>query len=104
MLKKRLSVRTALYTFLNDLLMVMMLMLFCHFGEFLSTDLFIFWFYLSGCPFEYLLSLQTVISIFYKLSILHHFLYIVGNPWLIIAKVSPTHVTEQLLFGKILYL
>src|SRR5690349_5873768 len=80
--------------------MMMVLMCFHHFGKFFRRNVFILRLYLSAGPLKYFLSLYTAISIFHIFSVLHHFFYIVSYPWLVVAKVSATHIAEQLLFCK----
>src|SRR4029078_3666162 len=83
--------------------MMVVLMLFVHFGKFFDAYFFFSWLYLLFSQFKYFLCLNSIISIFYIFAILHHFFCIIFYPGLLIIQGIHSHITEQLLFGKISY-
>jgi len=52
-------------------------------GKRFAADGFFCWFHLGFCPGKQFVSLYTVITVFHKLPVLHHFFYIImsGRPY-----------------------
>src|SRR5918993_3621402 len=82
--------------------MLMMLVLRSFFCEIFDTYFLLNCIYFLISKTKYLFSLNTMICIFNKLFILHHFVYIFSDPGLLFISHIHSHITEQLLFCKCL--